>query len=249
MVNKLENKVAIVTGSSKGIGAGIAKEMAFAGASVIVNYSSNEDDADKVVNIITSKGGKAVAVKGDVSKPKDVQNIFKAAKDTFGQVDILINNAGIYQFNAVENVTPDEFHRQFDTNLLGTILTIQEALKYFDNGGIIINIGSMATRNFDAGTVVYSATKGAVDVITSVLAKELGSRGIRINSILPGLTKTEGAHTVGIFNSGLGQKIIEGTSLGRLGLPEDIAKVAVFLASDDAYWITGEKISVSGGYF
>ncbi|MFT4204523.1 MAG: glucose 1-dehydrogenase [Chitinophagaceae bacterium] len=245
---KLTDKVAIVTGASKGIGAGIAKEFALAGAKVIVNYNSNEADANNVVTQIELSGGTAIAVKGNVSKTEDVQYIFKRAFDEFGRIDILVNNAGIYRFNSIEKVTKDEVQQQFDTNVLGTILTIQEALKYFEKGGCIINIGSMATRNIDAGTVVYSATKGAIDVITKVLAKELGSRNIRVNSILPGLTETEGAHSVGIFNNGLGEKIIENISLGRLGQPEDIGKVAVFLASDGSYWITGENISASGGY-
>jgi 3-oxoacyl-[acyl-carrier protein] reductase len=245
---KLENKVALVTGSSKGIGAGIAKELALSGAKVAVNYVSNEKDADAVVSSIKKIGGTAIAIQGDVSKSTDVQYIFKKAFEEFGRIDILVNNAGIYQFNPIEAVTQEEFHSQFNINVLGTILCIQEALKYFENGGCIINIGSMGSRNFDAGTAIYTATKGAIDVITKVVAKEVGNRKVRVNSIIPGLTETEGAHSVGIFNNGLGEKIIENTSLGRLGQPDDIGKVAVFLASDASYWITGENISVSGGY-
>lgn len=245
---KLKSKVIIVTGASKGIGAGIAKELAAAGASVVVNYVSNETDAGTVVDFIRSKGGVAVAIRGDVSKQKDVQQLFRQAMNEFGKIDGVVNNAGVYAFSSIEDITEDVFRRQFDINVLGTILTVRESLKYFKDGGNIINIGSMGTRNFDAGTAVYTATKGAVDALTSVFAKELGSRNIRVNSIIPGLTETEGAHKVGIFESGLSEKIIGNTALGRLGQPADIGKVAVFLCSDDAYWITGEKIAVSGGY-
>lgn len=245
---KLKNKVIIVTGGSKGIGAGIAKELALAGAHVVVNYVSNETDANAVVHFIQSKGGVAVAIRGDVSKQKDVGELFRQTMNEFGKIDGLVNNAGVYQFSSIENITEEAFHQQFNINVLGTILTVQESLKYFKDGGHIINIGSMGTRNFDAGTAVYTATKGAVDVLTSVFAKELGSRNIRVNSIIPGLTETEGAHKAGIFESGLSQKIVDNTALGRLGQPVDIGKVAVFLFSDDAYWITGERIAVSGGY-
>lgn len=245
---ELKEKVAIVTGASKGIGAGIAKEIAKAGANVVVNYVSSEKDANKVVDSIQMLGGSAIAVQGNVSDADDVKNIFKKVFEEFGRIDILVNNAGIYRFNPIDKVTQEEFHTQFDTNVMGSILTIQEAVKYFKNGGSIINIGSMATRNFDAGTVIYTATKGAIDVITKVLAKELGNRNIRVNTILPGLTETEGAHSVGIFNNDLGDKIIKNIALGRLGQPNDIGKVAVFLASENSYWITGENISVSGGY-
>ncbi|MBC9912412.1 SDR family NAD(P)-dependent oxidoreductase [Chitinophaga varians] len=245
---KLKEKVIIVTGGSKGIGAGIAKELAAAGAKVVVNYVSGETDANAVVNFIRSNGGVAVAIQGDVSKQKDVQQLFRQTINEFGKIDGVVNNAGVYVFNSIEHITEEEFHQQFDINVLGTILTVQESLKYFKDGGHIINIGSMGTRNVDAGTAVYTATKGAVDMLTSVFAKELGSRNIRVNSIIPGLTETEGAHKIGIFKSGLSQKIIDNTSLGRLGQPADIGKVAAFLFSDDAYWITGERISVSGGY-
>jgi 3-oxoacyl-[acyl-carrier protein] reductase len=248
-MNNLKGKVAIVTGASKGIGAGIAKQMAAAGAAVVVNYVSSKEGADRVVDAITSQGGKAVAIRGDVSKARDVQTLFAGAKKAFGRLDIVVNNAGVYQFAPLEAVTEDEFHREFNTNVLGPILTTQEALKHFDEaGGSIINISSVVSANPIPMSVVYSATKSALDNITKTLAKELSVRKIRINTIAPGGTETEGATAAGIVGSDFQKQMVANTPLGRFGQPEDIAKVAVFLASDDAGWVTGERISAAGGY-
>lgn len=244
---KLRDKVAIVTGASKGIGAGIAKAYGTAGAAVVVNYASDKEGADRVVKEITTSGGKAVAVQGSVAIAADVRQIFAAAKHAFGKVDILVNNAGVFRFDPLEAVTEDEFHRQFNTNVLGTILATQEALQYFDQGGSVINVGSVISDNPMANSVVYSATKGAVDTIAVALSKELGAKNIRVNTIAPGAVETEGTHTAGIIGSGFETEMIANTPLGRLGQPDDIAKVAVFLASDDAAWVNGEKIKVSGG--
>jgi 3-oxoacyl-[acyl-carrier protein] reductase len=248
-MSKLTGKVAIVTGASKGIGAGIAKSLGEAGASVVVNYSSSKEGADKVVSEITNQGGKAIAVQGDVSKAADIERLFRETKQAFGQLDVLVNNAGIYKFGALEEVTETEFHRQFNTNVLGLILATQEAAKHFPaEGGSVINIGSVASSFAPPTTVVYSATKGAVDTVTSVLAKELGPRNIRVNSINPGGVETEGTHAAGVIGSDFEKQMVSGTPLGRLGQPDDIAKVAVFLASDDSSWLTGEKIKASGGF-
>jgi 3-oxoacyl-[acyl-carrier protein] reductase len=248
-VSKLQGKVAVVTGASKGIGAGIAKALAAEGASVVVNYASSKGGADKVVADITAKGGKAIAVKGDVAKLTDVTRLFEETKKAYGKVDVLVNNAGVYKFDPIEQVTEDEFHRQFNTNVLGSILSIQEAVKHFGNaGGSVINVSSVASTYAMPTAVVYSATKGAVDAVTRVLAKELGARKIRVNTIAPGGVITEGLHTVGIAGSEFETQMVSQTSLGRMGQPEDIARVAVFLASDDAAWITGERIAVSGGF-
>ena len=244
---KLRDKVAIVTGASKGIGAGIAKAYGTEGAAVVVNYASDKEGADRVVKEITASGGKAVAVQGSVAIAADVRQIFAAAKHAFGKVDILVNNAGVFRFDPLEAVTEDEFHRQFNTNVLGTILATQEALQYFDQGGSVINVGSVISDNPMANSVVYSATKGAVDTIAVALSKELGAKKIRVNTIAPGAVETEGTHTAGIIGSGFETEMIANTPLGRLGQPDDIAKVAVFLASDDAAWVNGEKIKVSGG--
>jgi 3-oxoacyl-[acyl-carrier protein] reductase len=247
-MSKLENKVAIVTGASKGIGAGIAKGLAAAGASVVVNYASSREGAERVVAEITDKGGKAIAVQGDVSKIADVQRLFAETKQAFGPLDTLVNNAGVFQAGPLEAVTEDEFHREFNTNVLGTILTIQEALKHFGSeGGSVINIGSFVGANPPPMAVIYTATKGAVDTVTRGLAKELASRKIRVNSINPGSTETEGTHTGGFIGSDFEKQMIAQTPLGRLGQPEDIARVAVFLASEDAAWLTGETIVASGG--
>jgi len=247
-MKKLDNKVAVVTGASKGIGAEIAKGLAAEGASVIINYSSAKDGADRVVDQIVKNGGKALAVQGDVSKPGDVDRIFSEAKKSFGSVDILVNNAGVYQFGAIEDITVDEFNRQFNTNVLGLLLVTQGAVKNFnENGGSIINISSTVTRITPPGSSIYTATKGAVDSITQVLSKELGSRKIRVNAINPGMIETEGAHSAGFIGSEFHTNIINTTPLGRSGLPTDIAPVAVFLASDDSRWLTGETILASGG--
>ena len=244
----LKGKVAVVTGASKGIGAGIAKGLAASGASVVVNYASSRDGADRVVKEITGKGGKAIAVQGDVGKEADVKRLFAETKKAFGTLDVLVNNAGIYQFTPLESVTEEEFHREFNTNVLGLILATREAVKYFgDNGGSVINVGSVASTLTPPNSVVYTATKGAVDAVTGVLAKELGPRKIRVNSINPGGVETEGTHTGGIVGSDFQKQMIAQTPLGRFGQPDDIAPVAVFLASDDSGWLTGEVLKASGG--
>jgi 3-oxoacyl-[acyl-carrier protein] reductase len=248
-MGELKGKVAVVTGASKGIGAGIAKALGAAGAAVVVNYASSREGADRVVAEITGKGGKAVAVQGDVAKAPDVQRLFKETKKAFGGLDVLVNNAGVYQFQPLEAATEAEFHREFNTNVLGLILATQEAVKHFGpEGGSVINIGSVASDNTPAMSVVYSATKGAVDAITGVLAKELGPRRIRVNSINPGGVETEGTHTGGIVGSDFAKQVVARTALGRFGQPEDIAPVAVFLASSDSGWLTGEIIRASGGF-
>src|SRR6185369_113148 len=245
---KLVGKVAVVTGASKGIGAGIARELAAQGAAVVVNYASSKEGADQLVNEITAHGGKAIAVQGDVAKTEDIERLFAEANKAFGRLDILINNAGVYSFAPLEEVTEDEFHRQFNTNVLGIILATREAVKYFGNdGGSVVNIGSTITSLNPPTSVVYAATKGAVDIITRVLAKELGPRKIRVNSINPGGVETEGFHTLGFSGSDFEQQMIAQTPLGRLGQPQDIAPVAAFLASSDSGWITGEILQVTGG--
>lgn len=249
-MSKLSNKVAIVTGASKGIGASIAKYFAAEGAKVVVNYASSKEGAEKVVTSITENGGIAIAIKADVSKATEVSQLFEETKKAFGQVDILVNNAGIYQFSPIETFSEDSFHQQFNTNVLGSLLTISEAVKQFDEkGGVIINISSGASTTPLAMMSVYSATKAALDAITISLSKEFSGRNIRINSLLPGGVQTEGTITAGITGSDAEKAMISKTPLGRIGQPEDIAKVAVFLASDDAGWITGEKITVAGGLY
>jgi 3-oxoacyl-[acyl-carrier protein] reductase len=247
-MKKLTGKVALVTGASKGIGAGIAKGLAAEGASVVVNYASSQEGADRVVAEITGKGGKAIAAQGDVSRAADVQRMLAETKKAFGRLDVLVNNAGVYQLASLEEVTEEQFHRQFNTNVLGLILATQEAAKYFGpEGGSIINIGSTITRLAPPASVVYTATKGAVDAVTHVLAKELGPRKIRVNSINPGMVETEGVHVAGFIGSDL-QKILEAqTPLGRIGQPEDIAPIALFLASAESGWLTGETLLASGG--
>lgn len=247
-MSELKGKVAIVTGASKGIGAGIAKGLGAAGAAVVVNYASSKEGADRVVAEITGKGGKAIAVQGDVSKAADVQRLFAETKRAFGAPNVLVNNAGIYAFEPIEAVTEDEFHRQFNTNVLAPILTIREALKHFGpDGGSVINISSVASVSAPPNSVVYSASKGAVDSIARVLGKELGARKIRVNTIAPGGVETEGVHSAGIIGSDFEKQMVADTPLGRLGQPDDIAGVAVFLASDNARWLTGERITASGG--
>jgi 3-oxoacyl-[acyl-carrier protein] reductase len=245
---QLSGKVAIVTGASKGIGAGIARGLAAAGASVVVNYGSDKAGADEVVRDIVQRDGKAVAVQGDVAKAEDVQRLFAETRAAFGAPSILVNNAGIFRFQALEAITREQYQQQFDTNVLGPLLTAQEAVKAFPpGGGSIINISSIASANATPGTAVYSATKAALDSVTRVLSRELGARQIRVNSLSPGPTETEGTRSIGVFESEMGKRLVAGTPLGRAGLPEDIAPAAVFLASDASSWITGESIRVSGG--
>lgn len=247
-MSRLANKVAVVTGASKGIGAGIARALAAEGAAVVVNYDSSREGADRVVADIHAAGGKAVAVQGSVAKEADVARLFDAAEQQFGHVDVLVNNAGVYGFAPIAEVNVAEFHRQFDTNVLGTLLAAREAAKRFNgSGGSIINVSSVVSENPLPGSSVYSATKGAVDAITQALSKELGGRGIRVNTIAPGPVVTEGFQQTGIPGSDTEKQFVAGTPLGRLGQPEDVARVAVFLASDDAAWLTGERISASGG--
>ena len=245
---KLNGKVAVVTGASKGIGAGIAKEFAEAGAAVIVNYASSQTDADKVVNEITKRGGKAVAVQGSVAKKADVERLFAEAEKAFGKIDIVVNNAGVYEFVPLEEATEQQFHRMFDTNVLGMLLSTQEALKHLNpDGGSIINIGSLASVLTPPTAVVYNATKGAVDAITRTLAKELGPRKIRVNAIRPGMVITEGVVTGGFHESDFRTMLESQTPLGRVGQTDDIAPAAVFFASDDSKWITGETLLIAGG--
>jgi len=247
-MSKLINKVAIVTGASKGIGAGIAKALAAEGAAVVVNYASSKEGADRVVAEIAGKGGKAVAVQGDVSKVSDVQRLFAETKKVFGRLDVLVNNAGIYEFGALGEITEEHFHRHFNTNVLGLILATQEAAKLFgSDGGSVINIGSTVSSLAPPTTAVYTATKGAVDAVTHVLAKELGPKKIRVNSINPGMVETEGVHAAGFIGTDFQKQLEAQTPLGRIGQPEDIAPIAVFLASQDSGWLTGETLLASGG--
>lgn len=247
---KLQGRVALVTGASKGIGAGIAKELAAAGAAVVVNYASDRTGAEAVTQAIGSNNGRAVAIQGDVSKPDDVRRLFAGLKESFGALDIVVNNAGVYMPMSLEDMTTDEFHREFDTNVLGPLLVIREALKHFGpNGGSVINIGSGASQMHPPGYSIYAASKSALDAITGVLAKELAPRRIRVNSINPGATQSEGTQAAGLYGVGsdFEKRLVEMTPLGRLGMPSDIAKVATFLASDDSGWLTGEVILASGG--
>jgi 3-oxoacyl-[acyl-carrier protein] reductase len=245
----LSGKIAVVTGASKGIGAGIAKSLGAAGAAVVVNYSSSKDGADKVVAAIKAEGGKAIAVKGDVAKAADVKRLFDETKKAFGRVDVLVNNAGIYVFQPLDEITEDEFHHQFNINVLGTVLATREAAKHFGpEGGSVINISSIGSTDAMPTTSIYSATKGAVDTLTRVLAAELGERNIRVNAIAPGAVETEGLHRIGVMGSDFQKGIIARTALGRIGQPDDVARVAVFLASDASAWLTGERLTAAGGY-
>jgi 3-oxoacyl-[acyl-carrier protein] reductase len=247
-MKKLANKVAVVTGASKGIGAGIAKSLAAEGAAVVVNYASAKAGAEKVVADIVAAGGKAVAVQADVSKAADVDRLFAETKAAFGEVDVLVNNAGVYEFAAIGAITEEHFHRHFNTNVLGLLLVTQGAVKSFgERGGSIINISSTVTRITPPESAVYTASKGAVDSITQVLSKELGPKKIRVNSINPGMVETEGTHTAGFIGSDFQKQLELQVPLGRIGVPEDIAPIAVFLASDDSGWLTGETLIASGG--
>ncbi len=248
MSKKLEGKVAVVTGASKGIGASIALHLAAEGAAVVVNYSSSKEGADRVVAEIVGKGGKAIAVQANVARQADIQRLFAETKKAFGHLDILVNNAGIYEFAPIENVTAEHFHKMFDLNVLGLILASQEAVKHFGPAaGNIVNISSVAATAALPTTSVYSATKAAVDAVSKSLAKELGPRNIRVNSINPGMVETEGVHAAGIADSDFRKQIESQTPLGRIGQPQDIAPAAVFLASSDSAWITGETLYISGG--
>jgi 3-oxoacyl-[acyl-carrier protein] reductase len=248
MSKKLTGKVAVVTGASKGIGASIAKHLAAEGAAVVVNYSSSKEGADRVVAEIVKQGGRALAVQANVALPADIQRLFAETKQAYGQLDVLVNNAGVYQFATLEELTPELFHKMYDLNVLGLLLTTQEAVKHFgEAGGSIINISSVAATSAPATASVYSGTKAAVDAITKSLAKELGSRKIRVNSINPGMVETEGVHAAGFAESDFRKQIEAQTPLGRIGQPQDIAPAAVFLASSDSAWITGETLFISGG--
>lgn len=247
-MSKLAGKVALVTGASKGIGAAIAKALAAEGAKVVVNYASSKAGADAVVETITAAGGKAVAVQGDVSKTEQAKGLVDAAVREFGRLDVLVNNSGVYEFGAIEEITEEHYHRQFNVNVLGLLLTTQAAVKHIGEGGSVINISSVVTSLAPPASAVYTGTKGAVDAINSVLAKELGPRKIRVNAILPGIVETEGTHTAGVMGSDFEHTAVAQTPLGRIGQPGDIASIAVFLASDDAGWMTGERLTAAGGF-
>lgn len=246
--NKLTGKVAVVTGASKGIGAAIAKQLAADGASVVVNYASSKNGADKVVSDITAQGGTAIAVQGDMAKKPDVERLFTETKKAYGHLDVLVNNAGVYDFKPLDQITEDHFHKQFNVNVLGLILATQEAAKHFNSHGSVINISSVVATSPAPGGAVYSATKAAVDAVTKSLAKELGPRNIRVNSINPGMIETEGLHAAGIKGSEFEKQIAAQTPLGRIGQPQEVATVASFLASQDSGWVTGETFHVAGGF-
>jgi 3-oxoacyl-[acyl-carrier protein] reductase len=246
-MGKLQGKVAVVTGASKGIGAAIAKSLAAEGASVVVNYASSKAGADTVVAAITKAGGKAVAVGGDVSKAAEAQGIIAAAIKNYGRLDVLVNNSGVYEFAPIDAVTEEQFHRIFNINVLGLLLTTQAAVKHLGAGGSIINVGSVASRITPPNSAVYTGTKGAVDAITGVLARELGPKKIRVNALNPGMVETEGTHSAGIIGTDFEAGTIAQTPLGRVGQVDDIASVAVFLASDDSKWLTGEQLLAGGG--
>jgi 3-oxoacyl-[acyl-carrier protein] reductase len=246
-MSKLTGKVAVVTGASKGIGAAIAKSLAAHGASVVVNYASSKAGADTVVDAIKAAGGTAVAVGGDVSKAADAQGIIDSAIETYGRLDILVNNSGVYEFAPLEGITEEHFHKQFNVNVLGLLLVTQAAAKHLGEGGSVINVGSVVSRITPPGSAVYTATKSAVDGITGVLARELGPKQIRVNSLNPGMVETEGSHAAGFIGSEFEAQAVAQTPLGRVGQPQDIADVAVFLASDESHWLTGESLLAGGG--
>ena len=246
---KLAGKVAVVTGASKGIGASIAQALGAEGAAVVVNYSSSKAEGEKVVKEVTAAGGKAIAVQANMSKPEEIERLIANSKKAFGRLDVLVNNAGVYEFSPLEKVTEEHFHKQFNVNVLGPLLASQAAAKQFDAaGGSIINISSIVSTLGVPESAVYSGTKGAVDAITRSLASELGPRGIRVNAIRPGMVETEGTRSAGITESEMRKQVEAQTPLRRIGQPQDIAGAAVFLASDDASWITGETFVISGGY-
>ncbi len=248
MPQKLTGKVAVVTGASKGIGASIAAHLAAEGAAVVVNYSSSKEGADRVVAEIVKKGGKAVAVQANVAKPAEIARLFTETKKAFDKLDILVNNAGVYEFAPLESITPEHFHKQFDLNVLGLLLTTQEAVKHFGAaGGSIVNISSVVATLAPPNSAVYSATKAAVNAVTASLAKELGPRKIRVNSVNPGMVETEGTQSSGITESDFRKQLESQTPLGRIGQPQDIAPAVVFLASADSGWLTGESLYISGG--
>ncbi|MBV9269118.1 MAG: glucose 1-dehydrogenase [Acidobacteriaceae bacterium] len=247
-MSKLKGKVAVVTGASKGIGASIAKAFGTEGASVVVSYASSREGAERIVKEIRSDGGQAIAVQANVAKAADVQRLFAEAKRAYGRLDVLVNNAGVYEFVPLGQVTEDHFRRLFDTNVLGLILATQEAEKHFGaDGGAVINIGSLVSRVTPPNSAVYSATKGAVDAVTGVLAKELAPKNIRVNSINPGVVETEGTHSGGFLGGEFQKQHEAQVPLGRIAQPEDIAPIAVFLASSDSGWLTGETLLASGG--
>jgi 3-oxoacyl-[acyl-carrier protein] reductase len=246
-MSKLKGKVAVVTGASKGIGAAVARTLAAEGAAVVVNYASSKQDAEAVVAGIEKAGGKAVAVKGDVSKVNDAQAIVDAAVKHFGHLDVLVNNSGVYEFRPLEEITEEHYRRQFDVNVLGLLLTTQAAAKHLGEGASIINIGSVITRVVPPASAVYAGSKGAVDTITAVLAQELGPRRIRVNAVNPGMVETEGTRAAGVIGSDLEAGTRARTPLGRIGQPQDIASIVTFLASDDSYWLNGEQLVASGG--
>jgi 3-oxoacyl-[acyl-carrier protein] reductase len=247
-MSKLSNKVAVVTGASKGIGADIAKSLAAEGASVVVNYASSKEGADKVVAAIVAAGGKAIAVQGDVSKQADITRLFAETKKAYGKLDILVNNAGVYTFAPLDQVTEELFHKQFNTNVLGLLLTTKEAAKHFNGeGGSVINISSAVTTLLPPGSSIYSATKASVDAITVILSKELGPKGVRVNAINPGIVETEGTHPAGFMGSDFEKNFAAQAPLGRIGQPDDISPTAVYLASSDSKFVTGVTINVAGG--
>jgi 3-oxoacyl-[acyl-carrier protein] reductase len=248
-MSRLDGKVAIVTGASKGIGAAIARHLGAAGAAVVVNYASSKEGAERVVAEITGAGGRAIAVQADLARPPEIERLFAETRQAFGRLDVLVNNAGVYEFVPIEEVTETHFRRQFDLNVLGVILASKEAVKHFGPaGGSIVNISSVASTGTPSGSTVYSASKAAVDAVTRVLAKELGPRNIRVNALNPGMVETEGVHAAGIDASDFRKQIEAATPLGRIGQPRDIAPAAVFLASEDSAWITGETLLVAGGF-
>ena len=247
MSKKLEAKIALVTGASKGIGAAIAKNLAAEGATVVVNYASSKAGADQVVAAVAAAGGKAIAIQGDFSKPAEIERVFAEIKKTHGRLDVLVNNAGVYAFGAAVDLTPEFFHRHFDLNVLGTLLAIKSAVPLMGQGGAIVNIGSVVAKMAPAMGSVYVATKGAIDALTISLSKELGPRQIRVNAVNPGLIVTEGTHSAGMTEGEFHEFMLKTTPLGRVGKPEDVARVVGFLASDDAGWVNGQQLAVTGG--
>jgi 3-oxoacyl-[acyl-carrier protein] reductase len=247
-MSKLTGKIAVVTGASKGIGASIAEHLAAEGASVVVDYATSKAGADDVVRRITENGGKAIAVQADVSKPKDITRLFAETKAAYGKLDILVNNAGVYEFAPLDSVTADHFHKQFDLNVLGLLLTTKEAVKLMNGEGSVLNISSIVGPMPVESASVYSATKAAVDALTVALSKELGPRKIRVNSLNPGMVETEGFHSAGLYESDMRKAVESQTPLGRIAKPEDVARAAVFFSSEDAGWVTGQSLIVAGGY-